>query len=149
MSFESLSVDIQNLMVVNYQYTAKWFLFILFTFLAILYASYIFPQRRKTTSIISLLYRLVFFSVSWSWIFASPLAFILLDPGASLWALYEIPLTLYLVLGIIFLFGFFLKLFKDGLLGILLFMGIDTGDTEVKETLCKIQNAFGGFRNGR
>jgi len=145
MGFETLSSELQNLMVVNYQYTAKWFIFILFTFLSLFYVSVIFSQRRKTTSIITLLYRIVFFVSSWVWLFASPLTFILLDPGADLWAIYSVPLTLYLVLSIIFLFAFFFKMLKDGLLGILHYFGIDTGDSEVKETMDKIKNGFGGF----
>ena len=145
MGFETLSSELQNLMVVNYQYTAKWFIFILFTFLSLFYVSVIFSQRRKTTSIITLLYRIVFFVSSWVWLLASPLTFILLDPGADLWAIYSVPLTLYLVLSIIFLFAFFFKMLKDGLLGILHYFGIDTGDSEVKETMDKIKNGFGGF----
>lgn len=146
MSYSSLSLELQNILLVQHQYISKWFLFFVFSFLSAYYLFGILPCQKKTSSILTVLLRIVYFTSSVGYLFSIPLQFILLSPETNLWSMYSVPLSLYLLFASIFLLVFIIGLLKTGLMGMLNYIGVDTGDTEVKKQIENIKHAFGGFK---
>lgn len=142
MVFNSLNGDLQNLLLTNYEYLSKWFIFIFVIFISVYYIGN-FKNLKPTKFIVVAIFRLIYVGVSYIILFTSPLQFLLMTPSYSFYSFYSIYLNLYYVFVIMFMFMVFFDLLRYGLLGILRLAGLDLGDNNVSELV----NGFYNYKD--
>jgi len=104
MSFDTLSVELQNIYLVNHSYITKWFAFLTIIFLSCLYIFVIWKNQEQTKFFTVAIMRIFFFGVSVAYLVSSPLLLLVMSPEYDFYSFYSVPLILYsIVMSVIFL----------------------------------------------
>ena len=137
--FSNLDIGIQDIILTNYEYVAKWFVFIFLIFLSSYYI-YNFKNLKATKFISKALFRLIFVGVSWIIVLSSPLQFLLMSPSYSFFDYYNLYLNLYYVAVVLFGLLVFFDFIRYGFIGLLRLAGLDIGDSNVNELVSSFYN---------
>ena len=140
MVFESLSLDLQNILLQNYYTIGKLFILFFIFSISILYLFVIKEQQKKTDSLSKIVLRIFAFGFSWTnLILFFPIFIFFTSPDLSLWNVFSIYFAIYiLIIGVVSVTAV-LDTFNIGLKGILIKMGINQDSPEAKKLIRKIE----------
>ena len=134
MVFTSLSSDVQNLLLTQFNFFFKFVLLFGFLAFACFYLFYWKPNKQQDTPFYSLAFiRLFLNTISWIYIFTFPLALFLMSPEFTAIQIQEVFYPIYLILvtltgiGLVIDFIYFLPSV------VVRMMGIDIKDKKVKK----------------
>lgn len=143
MTFSSLSVDVQNLLMTQFTFFFKFVL--LFGFLAFccFYLFYWKPNHQKETIFYSIgLLRLFINSVSWFYIIMFPLVLFLMSPELSFSEIQDIFYPFYFILITLIFVGLLIDFMYYLPSLVVRAMGIDTNDKKVKKLYAMFNKYF-------
>jgi hypothetical protein len=134
MSYDNLSVEIQNLISYNHELKLKTlFLFIFFS-LATYYLFYHKPNIEKSTALWSIMiFRIFLTAFSFFGLIFSPFIILTLDPAFSFSDLFNIFGTIYFTVLMLILFIILLDFYKWGFIIFLRMAGIKTNSEEYQK----------------
>jgi hypothetical protein len=146
MSFDNLTVTLQNIYVQEYENNIKWFLFLALIILSLIYLLIIWKNQQKTVSFAVAGSRTILFACSVIFLLSTPYWLILLSPEVSFWTFFMLPLQLY-GLGItIFLILCGIDILRYGVPVLFKFGGLDFKDDKVNDIYNSLKNHKHGMK---
>lgn len=143
MVFTSLSTDVQNLLLTQFNFFFKFVLLFGFLAFACFYLFYWKPNKQQDTVFYSIsLIRLFLNSISWIYIFTFPLALILMSPEFTATEIQNVFYPIYAILitltgvGLLIDFTYYIPSIAVKM------MGIDVKDKKVKKIYAMFNRYF-------
>lgn len=140
MAFSDLDLGLQTILLQDYNDFIKWFVFLLFVFLASFYLFYLWPKQKKTPYLTVVWNRVILLVLSVGYLFSVPLLLLNLSPEYSFYDMYLLPLTFYGIYITIVGIVFFIDFVRWGLLGILALGGLDFGDKNARKLVNMVKD---------
>lgn len=140
MSFDTLTAELQNILLVNHSYMTKWLVFLVIIFISAFYVWGIWPNHKPTNYITQAIMRVFFYSLAVVFLAVSPLMIINMSPELSFLDWYGMILLFYKVItGVVFVL-IFIDLFSLGIFYILGQAGLDLSNGRITDIINSMEN---------
>lgn len=135
MSFNTLSPDLQNILLVNHSYITKWLVFFVLIFLSAFYVWRIWPNHKQTIYFTQAFLRLFFYAISISFLFVIPITIIGMSPELDFYVWYSLFYKIYgVMISLIFIVAL-IDFYSLGIFWLLSKAGLDLSDSRINNLL--------------
>lgn len=135
MPFDTLSVELQNILLVNHSYMSKWLVFLVIIFLSSFYIWEIWPNHKPTIYFTQAIIRVFFYSLAVVFLLVSPMMIINMSPELSFLEWYSLILIFYKILTSIALILLFIDFIRLGIFFVLAKAGLDVSNGHVQDIM--------------
>jgi hypothetical protein len=140
MAFNTLSPELQNILLVNHSYITKWLVFLFIIFMSAFYVWGVWPNHKPTNYFTQAISRVFFYCLSVGYLLGSPLLLITMSPELSFLDWYGLPLKFYGVFTSIGMILIFIDIISLGLFYVLASAGLDLSNGRVKDIMNSFEN---------
>lgn len=158
MSFDTLTLELQNILLVNHSYMSKWLVFLVMIFLSSYYIWEIWPNHKPTNYFTQAFLRIFFYSLSVVFLIVSPMSIINMSPELSFLDWYGLYYKFYWIITSIVFVLVFIDLISLGIFYVLAKAGLDVSNGRVTNIMeswennkhfIKMKKNGGKFKFGR
>lgn len=140
MPFDTLPLELQNILLVNHSYMTKWLVFFLIIFISCFYIWGVWPNHKPTNYITQAILRVFFYLLSVGFLLGSPIMIISMSPELAFLEWYNLILVFYSIFTSILLILLFIDLLSLGIFYVLGQAGLDLTNGRISDIINSMEN---------